>query len=454
MSSSPTQVDYDIDDEIVANLCNDGGMNTTSDTGSIFGDTPNPVNDEFPDICEQVTDLDIPDAEEYAHVDQMEQMWRLCGVKGRKTVFQNLYSLLCGLAMDAVSTQHEKMDAAELYLVIFHQCEQAFKNLHIATQAQDLIFNHLPKSDHPSKWPEDFAEWWETKTTTNPPPSLFNREMKKYKNHNAETKQMAYFGFKAKEQFTSDRNYIRSHLNPKWIPEQKIPSGKNVHGVLHAIRMSCLPILADIRAKHAVNNDLKKLPVDVDKTTARAPLYEKRMKEYLAKLEETKSSFYPDCWMTFIYCALPSPKPLLNFIPSHGLSTDSFDHGTSSATPGTAFRNMLGRDRRRRLAKVGSEGTSEDQAPRAKKQTIDLTENNDDKFVVVHEVKELTRTPEENMQMLIESKQLELSLQQMLGKKPEDLAPLIEEIIDLARQKGQMHRALVPVQTTTEEETD
>lgn len=416
----------DIDDILVAEICAQETLDTSLESALTIEDNQLTIEEAPTDVYSKI---DIPASEEFIHVDQMELMWRKCP---QKNIWQNIFSLICALAVDAVTTEHQRMDAAELYLLIFEQCEQAFENLHLSSIAQDIIFKFLPHGDEKNQWPKEFCEWWKIKLRTPVPNGVLSRELKRYKSSSVDTQQMAYFGWKAKEQYTVDRSFVRSHLCPKWVDPCDIPSGKTVHGLLHAIRMSCIPIVAQARAKHLVQNDLRKVPL-ADRETVREQLYQDRFNNALEKLECCKDSYFPDTWLTFMFCSLPSPKPLLSFLPSSSLSTKTFNSGANSASPSTAFRSMLGRDRRRSLK---SSDSSEGVERANKKQNVGEETN---KLVIVHEIGDKNYSRIEELEALIETKQLELSLLQMLGRSGNEVKALAEEILILVREKARSH---------------
>lgn len=164
--------------------------------------------------------------------------------------------------------------AYELYRVIFGQYEHAYKNLHLSNLAQDMIFKFLSRGEKKNRWPNELYEWWSNKLRIPIISGSLLRVLKHYKNASIDTQQMAYFG-KAKEKYTADRIFVHSYFCPKWVELSNLPKGMAVNELLHAIRMSYIPLVAEARTKRLVANELRKVP-NADKETACAALYEER----------------------------------------------------------------------------------------------------------------------------------------------------------------------------------
>ena len=436
----------DPDDDLVEQIIEDR-LIASEDAVSLNEVTEEVVNEAEAHVG-FIVPVDIPTGESFQHVDQVKQMYDSTKNKNLNILWKNAYSLICGLAMESVSTNHSRMDSSELYLLIFEQCELAFQNLHLKDYANEIIFSFLPDGIDASKWPKEFVDWWEAKKRVPVPAGFLQRELKRYKNASVDTQQMAFFGMKAKEQFVADRSFIRSHLCPKWMPAHLLPSGTTVHGLLHGIRMSCISLFADKKAKDAIKNDMKKL-LPAEREAARDVLYEKRYNEARKKLVDGSDWFYPDCWLLYIFCSQPSKKPLLNFMPSSHLTTKTFQHGTTAASPGGAFRNMLGlgRDRRRHLDKNSVDLTSSDTVEPPKKKANASSSSEPGLMTLVHQIGAPKLTPIEELEALIETKQLELSLLQMINSDQAEVHSLVQEILALVREKATMHEDNRKVET-------
>lgn len=226
--------------------------------------------------------------------------------KEKEAVHTIIFSYLSSLAGVSISSSAS--------LTNIDMCEQlgaaALDALENAPQKGDLrssVFKSMPDKS----WPTGFVEYVTDMHAIDPSEAWCAE--KSITLFTIERKRKIFFGSKVKAAFDSAKRMINNHFNVLWnaLP-RTIPSGVSKAHLLLWVRTKIWPKYALDIASVAVRQRYTR---ENKKSNAKYVVAEhtEEVNEVASK-KEFKASWFPPCWLTFVYLGLPCGEARKHFI--------------------------------------------------------------------------------------------------------------------------------------------
>ena len=207
----------------------------------------------------------------------------------------NLWSLFCFLARDAVTIGEESSDSKEIYRQCnIHFCGLMSGSLKDASHFETNFYKYLPRGT----LPENFVEWVEQQKSTKMSEAFL--KINYIKSMDKIQQQELWFGKKIWTKGGEIKTFINTKVNGLW--RNDLASGESPSGQLFALRSRCWPDEATKRSKNALAAYLKQ-HASSNKSTSE--LQNERYQRLLLKFD---SSWYPTFWMTLVLCGKPAGR--------------------------------------------------------------------------------------------------------------------------------------------------
>ena len=260
------------------------------------------------------------------------------------------------------------------------------------------IFSLLPNKT----WPEGFMDYYVKFSTAVPDPTwCATNGVAAFA---MPRKILVFCGSKIQKCFGEAKSFINSTLNTLWhkLPSP-IPSGFQKYMFLYYVRMMCWPTVA---IKRAANNHRQN-----NRKVAGGPKYNSKdpaVVEAIQKIASEKlfvNSWYPSCWLVFVYLGMPSGDAGIHFVSSK----------VSGVRLGLDDIRELGAKNNRRAASELQDGPA----------NTKKVKQNPSRSEIVHKM-EIS-----DVQAKIEMLQLLISTLQSMNAAPEDVRSAQKQLVTL-----------------------
>jgi hypothetical protein len=249
--------------------------------------------------------------------DDLEIMVQLSEAKGNgnigaKTLFKNMFNVLCCLAGESLDSN--PMQSNDQLLNFSVKFTFWLENIELKEEFAETLLRFFPNR----KLPPSFVQYVSTMYTT--PTAKWIKDQR-VQNKSPEQQKQIKFGSIVKSHYDLCKKELNGTANPLWISPSKLPSGVSMYAYMVFMRKQIWPARAYDLAENAVRQAFKR-----DNPSA---TYSKKDHAAIiqgkAALNVFDMHWFPDWWLPFVFLGLPAGNN----------ARDSFNSGkavTSSAT--------------------------------------------------------------------------------------------------------------------------
>jgi hypothetical protein len=267
------------------------------------------------------------------------------GPSHRHTLFRNLFTLVCSLAMESVIAT-ERVKKVDMWMKLYQSVQDVLANYVLTSGCRENVLVHLNGT-----WPEGFVEFIAKKYSSIPPKwsAEFTKTNGTY-NHTPESLRIIYGGSVIESTVDKAKRFINNDVNPLY-GKGILPSGRTKQQLLNAIRRNlwCTECVFKARKSthyaisHKKNNGNASLVLTESFTLSDS--IEANYIKFKGNIKRNLE-WYPDAWICFLIMGRAKGVGCASLLFNSGLPAEATSNVIS---PSQVILNLGRKDARRRV---------------------------------------------------------------------------------------------------------